>query len=145
MNKNLKDESGISSFKKGNLSLRYNYFKHEDNKTLEIRIEAPGNIKITEIAHNVIGDETIVTIKGEKKKDSKPKKPEDDLFDIREFGEFELNIPLKVQDFKIIRIKELEKDKKEEGKDKGEGENAQKKAKMVKFINGICCIQFALA
>ena len=145
LNKNLKDEPGISSFKKGNLSLRYNYFKHEDNKTLEIRIEAPGNIKITEIAHNVIGDETIVTIKGEKKKDSKPKKPEDDLFDIREFGEFELNIPLKVQDFKIIRIKELEKDKKEEGKDKGEGENAQKKAKMVKSINGICCIQFELA
>ena len=118
------DELGSSNFKKGNLDLKYNYFK-KDHQTLEIRIEIPGKIQ-SQISHKVIGDETIVTIKGTKQKDKYPENPKDDLFNKREFGEFELNIPLKVQDFKIIPTQEEEKLK-------------------PKFINGICCIQFKLA
>ena len=118
------DELGSSNFKKGNLDLKYNYFK-KDHQTLEIRIEIPGKIQ-SQISHKVIGDETIVTIKGTKQKDKYPENPKDDLFNKREFGEFELNIPLKIQDFKIIPTKEKEKLE-------------------PKFINGICCIQFKLA
>jgi len=62
-------------------------------------------------------------VKGEKKKDSKPKELEDNLFNIREFSEFELNIPLKAEDFKI----------------------SQEKPKKLIFANGICIIQYELA
>ena len=62
-------------------------------------------------------------MKGEKKKDSKPKELKDNLFNIREFSEFELNIPLKVENFKI---------------------NQEKPKKLI-FANGICIIQYELA
>ena len=50
---------------KSNLSIftpKYNYFK-PDEKTLEIRLEVPGNVKLKP-THTVVGDETIITIKG---------------------------------------------------------------------------------
>ena len=114
------DELGFSFFKTGNFEPKYNYFKPDEN-TLEIRLEIPG-ITSCKVAHNIIGDETIVTIKGEKKKDSKPKELEDNLFNIREFSEFELNIPLKAEKFRIN----------------------QDEPKKLKFTNGICCIQYEL-
>ena len=114
-------EKGFSFFKADNYEPKYNYFKYNEN-TLEIRLEVPG-ITICKVDHNIIGDETIIKVKGEKKKDSKPKELEDNLFNIREFSEFELNIPLKAEDFKI----------------------SQEKPKKLIFANGICIIQYELA
>ena len=95
-----------------------------DEKTLEIRLEIPGNNTLN-VSHEVIGDETIVTIKGTKIKDSQPKEPNYNLFNIREFSEFELNIPLKVEDFKI--------------KEKKPNEGYPK------FVNGVCLIRYELS
>ena len=113
------DELGFSLFKTDHFEPKYNYFKPDD-QTIELRVEIPGNVEC-KATYAVHGDETIITIKGEKKKDSKPEKFEENLFNIREFSEFELNVPLKVQDYQIIKEKE-----------KG------------KFINGIYIIQFQL-
>ena len=113
------DELGFSLFKTDHYEPKYNYFKLDD-QTIELRVEIPGNVEC-KTTYAVHGDETIITIKGEKKKDSKPEKFEENLFNIREFSKYELNIPLKVQDYQIIKEK-----------DKG------------KFINGIYIIQFQL-
>lgn len=72
-----------------------------------------------------MGDEIIITIKGQKLKDNIPEKEEDVLFNIREFSEFELDIPLKVQDFDIKQTKPKEG--------------------YPKYVNGVCCIQYELA
>ena len=116
------DELGFSLFKTGKFEPKYNYFK-SDNNTLEIRLEIPGNCSC-KINHKVEKDETIITIKGNKKKDSQPKEPNYNLINTREFTDFELNIPLKVEDFKI------KEEKPKEG--------------YPKFINGICLIQYEL-
>ena len=115
------DELGFSFFKTGNFEPKYNYFKKDEN-TLEIRLEVPG-LANCKVSHNIMGDKTVITIKGEKKKDSKPKELEDNLFNIREFSEFELNIPLKAELFKIN----------------------QEEPKKLKFVNGIFCIQYEIA
>ena len=117
------DELGFSFFKTGDFEPKYNYFK-PDNKTLEIRIEIPGNKKCN-VFHKILGDEIIITIKGQKLKDNTPEKEEDVLFNIREFSEFELDIPLKVQDFDIKQTKPKEG--------------------YPKYVNGVCCIQYELA
>ena len=117
------DELGFSFFKTGDFEPKYNYFKPDEN-TLEIRLEAPGNTEI-DVNHKVEGDETIITVTGKKKKDNSPKELKDNLFSMREFGNFELNIPLKVVDFKINQPKPKEG--------------------YPKFVNGVCCIQNELA
>ena len=86
-----------------NFEPKYNCFKPDEN-TLEIRVELPGNVKV-DITSKIIGEETIITIKGEKKKDRKPDNPEDNFLNTREYGEFELNIPLNIKDFKIKGFK----------------------------------------
>ena len=117
------DELGFSFFKTGDLEPKYNYFKPDEN-TLEIRLEAPGNTQI-DVSHKVEGDETIITVTGKKVKDNSPKELKDNLFSMREFGNFELNIPLKVVDFKINQPKPKEG--------------------FPKFVAGVCCIQYELA
>ena len=117
------DELGFSFFKTGDFEPKYNYFKPDEN-TLEIRLEAPGNTEI-DVNHKVEGDETIITVTGKKKKDNSPKELKDNLFSMREFGNFELNIPLKVVDFKINQ--------------------PRPKEGFPKFVNGVCCIQYELA
>jgi len=114
------DELGFSLFKTGNFEPKYNYFKPDKN-TLEIRLEVPGNVNC-DVNHKIIGDKTIITINGNKKNDNQPKEPNYNLFNIREFSEFELNIPLKAEDLQISEIK------------KG----------YPKFKNGICIIQCEL-
>ena len=117
------DELSFSFFKASNFEPKYNYFK-PDEKTLEIRLEVPGNVKI-DVNHKIIGDETIIEIKGEKKKDSIPKELKQNLYNKREFSKFELNIPLKVEYFKINETKPKEG--------------------YPKFLNGVCVIQYELA
>jgi hypothetical protein len=117
------DELGFSFFKTGDFEPKYNYFK-PDEDTLEIRLEAPGNT-ICDVNHKVEVDETIITVSGQKTKDNLPKELKDNIFNIREFGNFELNIPLKIVDFKINQSKPKEG--------------------FPKFKNGVCCIQYELA
>ena len=73
----------------------------------------------------IVGDETIISIRGIKIKDSQPEEPNYNLFNKREFSEFELNIPLKVEDFKINQ--------------------KTPNKRYPKFINGVCIIQYELA
>ena len=118
-----RDGLGFSLFKTDNFEPKYNYFK-PDEKTLEIRIEIPGYIRC-HVSHKVKGDETIITVRGTKNKDNQPKELEDNLFNIREFSDFELNIPLKTEYFQI--------------------NEKRPKEGYPKFVNGICCIQYELA
>ena len=118
------DELGFSLFKTGNFEPKYNYFKLDKENTLEIRLEVPGNVNC-DVNHKIIGDKTIITIKGTKKRDNQPKKPNYNLFNIREFSEFELNIPLKTEEFQINQTRP--------------------KNGYPKFKNGICIIQYELA
>ena len=117
------DELGFSFFKTGDFEPKYNYFTPDEN-ILEIRLEVPGKTNIT-TSHRIVGDETIVTIKGTKHKDKQPSPPKYNLFNIREFSDFELNIPLKAEKYKIT------------GEKPKEG--------YPKFNNGICLIQYDLA
>ena len=123
LKKDYTDELGFSFFKTGDFEPKYNYFKPDEN-TLEIRLEVPGNIKCN-VCHKIIEDKVIITIKGEKKLDSQPAEPKDNLFNTREFSEYEINIPLKIEDFEIFQPKPKEG--------------------YPRFINGICIIQYELA
>ena len=116
------NELGFSIFGTGNVEIKYNYFK--DEKTLEIRLEVPGKAEI-DVNHTIVGEDAIITIKGKKIQDKNPKELNDNITNLREYGDFELNINLKVEEFKI---------------------NSQKpKEGYPKFVNGICIIQYELA
>ena len=117
------DELGFSFFKTGDFEPKYNYFKPDEN-TLEIRLEVPGKTPC-KVSHKIEGDKTIVTVKGTKEKDKQPKEPNYNLFNIREFSDFELMIPLKAEEFKI--------------------NDTKPKKGYPKYINGICLIQYELA
>ena len=117
------DELGFSFFKTGNFEPKYNYFKPDDN-TLEIRLEVPGNTDCS-VEYKVEGDKTIITVKGNKRKDKQPENLDKNLFYSREFGEFEVNIPLKVEDFQI--------------------KNTEPKEGYPKKDKGICFIQYELS
>ena len=117
------NELGYSYVKIGRYEPKYNYYKPYDN-TLEIRVEIPGYVKC-DVTHQVKDDETIITVTGTKIKDKDPKRLEDNLFNIREFSEFELNIPLKTEEFQINQTRP--------------------KNGYPKFKNGICIIQYELA
>ena len=123
LKKCFRDEVGLASFKTGDFEPKYNYFKPDEN-TLEIRVEAPGNSDCDDINHTVEGEETIIFIKGTKEKDILPEKLQDNLYNSREFSLFELNIPLKIEEFKI---------------------NQKSTKKKPEFINGVWCIQYELA
>ena len=117
------DELGFSFFKTGDFEPKYNYFKPDEN-TLEIRLEVPGKTPLTTF-HNIVGDDTIVTIKGTKMKDTNPKEPNYNIVNIREFSDFELNIPLKAEHYKINGTKPKEG--------------------YPKYNSGVCIIQYELA
>ena len=116
------DELGFSLFKTGNFEPKYNYFK-PDPKTLEIRLEVPGNTNCV-VNHKIEGDKTIITVVGDKNRDKTPKDENDNIKDIREFGKFELKIPLPVEQFKITGTTTKEK---------------------LQFKNGLCIIKYELA
>ena len=117
------DELSFSFFKAGYFEPKYNYFK-PDEHTLEVRVEVPGNIKCS-VTHKITENKTIIIVKGVKQIDKSPSKPEDMIFNMREFSEFELNIPLKVEKFEI-------------------SQTTPKKG-YPKFVNGVFCVQYELA
>ena len=116
------DELGFSLFKTGNFEPKYNYYK-SDEQTLEIRLEVPGNTNC-KVNHKIMGDKTIITVYGKKNRDITPKDEKDNIKDIREFGNFELELPLPVEEYKIVSTEPKEK---------------------LKFVNGICIIKYELA
>ena len=115
------DESfSISKTKK--IEPKYNYFKPAEN-ILEIRLEIPGDVRL-DISHKIDKDITMITVKGIKRQDKEPMKFDDILYNTREFGEFEVNIPLKTESFRISQTNQ---------------ENV--KAKM---MSGLCVLQYTL-
>ena len=73
----------------------YNFYK-KDHKFI-VKIEAPGNFEIeSDILYR--GEYCIININGNKKKD---KDFDDNLYNSRKFGDFAINIPLKVDEFNI--------------------------------------------
>ena len=92
------DESNIFN-KNKKFQPKYNCYKPDD-KTLEIRLEIPGNFECN-VDKTVIGDKTKIIFKGNKKPDKSPKNPEDNFVNLREFNDFEANIDLPVEEFQI--------------------------------------------
>ena len=98
LKKCLIDELGFSNLKVNGFEPTYNYYK-EDGKII-IRVEAPGNSSIkTNSIYN--GEYTIIRVNGQKKKDKKPDKIEDNIFNSREIGNFSFDIPFKNEEFLI--------------------------------------------
>jgi HSP20 family molecular chaperone IbpA len=85
------DELGFSNLKPNGFEPKYNIFK-KDNKII-IRVEIPGNCKI-QVEKSYADNYNIIKLNGEKTKDSEPKTLEDNIFNIREFGKFYLEIPV---------------------------------------------------
>ena len=92
------DELGFSNLKSNGFEPNYNCYKNENDKKMIIRIEIPGNNDIkTKIDY--IGEYTIIRIFGEKKLDKEPKSLNDNLHNSREFGNFDVQIPFKTEEF----------------------------------------------
>ena len=109
LKKCLIDELGFSNLKTNGFEPNYNYYKKDDK--IIIRVEAPGNTSIkTNTKH--VGEYTIIEIKGNKRKDKEPEKPEDNLFNSREIGTFSLDVPLKTDDYLIKNEKPKIEEKK---------------------------------
>ena len=94
------DELGFSFFKTGNFEPKYNYFKSDPN-TLELRLEIPGNATCKAFC-KVEKENTIIKIEGKKNKDAVPKEENDNIYNLREFSNFEVLIPLITEKYKIV-------------------------------------------
>ena len=71
-------------------------FKQE-NKII-VRFETPGDYTMnSEILY--VGEYNIIKIMGKKNKDIEPKNIEDNIFNLREYGTFFLEIPLKAEKY----------------------------------------------
>ena len=101
------DEMGFQTFKMNGFEPQYNYFineikkEKEKDKILEIRVELPGNVLPKILPVKYMGENTIIGIEGEKKKDKDPKNIDDNIFNSRDFGKFFVEIQFKTEDYKI--------------------------------------------
>ena len=93
------DEIGFQTFKKSGFEPRYNIFKN--GNSLEIRAELPGNVTPYVKKPDYLEENTIFNVYGEKKKDKEPENIEDNYFNSREFGNFNLEIQLKTSEFNV--------------------------------------------
>ena len=96
LKKCLIDELGFSNLKGDGFEPTYNYYKKDDK--IIVKIEGPGNTSITKTAIDFEGEYIILKINGLKKKDKEPEKLEDNMYNSREFGEFSINIFLKIEE-----------------------------------------------
>ena len=83
----------------------------KEKKKIVVRVEEPGNSKI-ESKLEYSGEYTVIRLTGTKKQDKEPKNNTDNIHTTREFGEFNLDIPLKTEDYNIKNIKPNVFDKK---------------------------------
>ena len=63
-----------------------------------VRVEVPGNSRI-ESKIDYIGEYSVIILTGNKKYDKEPEKFEDNIYNSREFGNFELNIVLRTNEY----------------------------------------------
>ena len=97
------DELGFQIFKGSGFEPLYNFFKTD--KYLEIRVEIPGNVDVKKVGRaEYIGDLTHISIIGEKKRDKLPKNKDDNIESTREYGEFNVDITFKTEEFKIKSV-----------------------------------------
>ena len=107
------DELGFSNLRGNGFEPQFNYYyQEEENKhKIIVRVEAPGNSKISsQLEYS--GEYTIIKLVGTKNPDKIPKFKVENLHTSREFGEFNLDIPLKTEDYNIKNIKPIISDKK---------------------------------
>jgi len=100
LKKCLLDEIGNPIFKLNGLEPKYNVFVNE--QFLEIRVELPGNCNPEVSPFNYSGEDTVITVSGNKNYDKEPKNPEDCIYNSREYGKFEIDIPFKTGEYRII-------------------------------------------
>ena len=108
LKKCLIDELGLAYLKSNGFEPKYNYFQKDDS--IIIRVEAPGNCNMKYSIEN-IGEYNIIKLYGTKNKDKEPEKLSDNIYNCREFGDYFVNIPLKVEDY-LIKNQEYKIDKK---------------------------------
>ncbi len=108
LKKCLIDELGFSNLKSNGFEPTYNYFQKEDS--ILIRVEVPGNCNMKYSIEN-IGEYNIIKLYGTKKKDKEPEKLSDNIYNSREFGDYSLNVPLKIEDY-LIKNQEYKIEKK---------------------------------
>jgi HSP20 family molecular chaperone IbpA len=99
LKKCLLDEIGNPIFKMNGLEPKYNVFVND--QFLEVRVELPGNCVPEVSLPKYLGEDTIITISGNKNYDKEPKNPEECIYNLREYGKFEIDIPFKTEDYKI--------------------------------------------
>ena len=87
------DELGFSSLRNSGFNPCYNYYIKND--TLILRMEAPGNVKIS-CDYKISEKYHFIEIKGVKNKDKEPENTQDNIYNCREFGEFLVEIPLMI-------------------------------------------------
>jgi hypothetical protein len=92
------DELGFSSLKGNGYEPTFSYFKKEN--TIILKIEVPGNYSVKSKI-TPLGEFNWIKIIGTKKTDKEPKDPKDNIDNTREFGNFALNIPLRVEEYPI--------------------------------------------
>lgn len=80
-------------------SPKYNIFKA--GKNLEIQIELPGNIKAEIYRPKYLDNNINIFIMGKKLRDKEPKNKNDNIVDIRNYGNFSMNINFERRDFDI--------------------------------------------
>ena len=118
LKKCLIDELGFSNLRANSFQPLYNCFKKDDK--FIIRIEIPGNSDI-DCSIDRSGEISIIKLYGEKKKDKDPQNLKDNKINTREFGKFNVEIPVNFGDC-IISNEEPEMIKK----------------------NGVCIIEYKL-
>ena len=92
------DELGFSNLRSNGFNPYYNIYK-KDNKII-LNLEIPGNEKI-ESKIDYQGNYNIIIIKGQKKLDKEPENVEDNIYTNREFGEFTIDIPLRISEYRL--------------------------------------------
>ena len=92
------DELGFSNLKGNVFEPKYNYYKKDDK--IIIRVEIPGNFSI-ESDLDYSGEYIIIRLNGEKMFDKEPKNSNDNIHTSREFGHFNLDVPLKKEDYNL--------------------------------------------
>ena len=94
LKKCLIDELGFSNFKANGFEPKYNIFRDKENTKIIVRVEIPGNSHIKDELEKV-GEYQIIKLSGEKIKDKEPEKIEENIFNMREYGRYSLEIPFK--------------------------------------------------
>ena len=103
LKKCLIDELGFSNFKSNGFEPAYNIFKNKENTKFIVRVEVPGNCTIKSDSEDV-DQYHILKISGEKIKDKEPEKLEDNIFNMRKYGHYSLEIPIEPDSKKKINF-----------------------------------------